>query len=239
LACYLPDAVITDSRYIQSYYRRKFGKETSYLPYGYEPRPGKDKGLLKSFGLAAGKYLVWVGRLVPDNHTDELLGAFKGVRAPLKCVVIGDDRLEGSFKRKIVRMGAADPRVVFTGFLERGKYSALVKNAFLYVETKRSGGTHPSLVEAMGFGTLVVSNDHPGAKEVLGKGAVFYKKGSIPSLTRALEGALSLSRGERGRIKKGALGIVRDKYSWGKIIKGYERLFLDLTESPRRQSPGN
>ena len=239
LACYLPNVVITDSLFIKRYYRRKFSKESVYLPYGYEPHPGKAKEILKRFGLARGEYLVWVGRLVPDNHTDQLIGAFKAVKTPFKCVVIGDDRLNGPFKGRLTRATEKDPRVIFTGFLEREKYSALVKNAFLYVETKRSGGTHPSLVEAMGFGTLVVSNDHPGAREVLGKGAIFYDKGSTSSLRKALKAALSMPKKARDRLAKEALGIVKEKYSWGKIINGYEKIFSGLTGSAPRRSPGN
>lgn len=239
LACYLPNVVITDSLFIKRYYRRKFAKETVYLPYGYEPHPGKAKGILERFGLTRGKYLVWVGRLVPDNHTDELVAAFKGVKTPFKCVVIGDDRLNGLFRRKMLSLGAKDPRIIFTGFLERERYSALVKNAFLYVETKRSGGTHPSLVEAMGFGTPVVSNDHPGAREVLGKGAIFYNKGSLISLRKVLKAALSMPKKARGRLAKETLGIVKEKYSWGKIINGYEKLFLGLIGSAPRRSPGS
>jgi len=239
LACYLPNVVITDSVFIQGYYRRKFGKETVYLPYGYEPYPGKDKGILKRLGLTPGKYIVWVGRLVPDNHTDELLSAFRQVKTPFKCVIIGDDRLSGAYKDKIARMGALDTRVILTGFLEREKYSALVKNAFLYVETKRSGGTHPSLVEAMGFGTLVLCNDHPAGREVLGQAAVFYKKGSVGSLRKALKDAFSMSQAARDRMRKEAIGIVKERYSWVKIIKGYEKLFVGLTGSARRQNPGS
>lgn len=239
LACYLADAVITDSMFIKRYYRRKFGKETFYLPYGYEPHLGRDAGILKNLGLDKGKYFVWVGRLVPDNHPEELLTAFRGLRTPFKCVVIGDDRLGGSYKKKILALGKKDPRVVFTGFLEREKYSALVKNAYCYIETKRSGGTHPSLIEAMGFSTLIVSNDHPAGREILGKGALFYQKGSTPNLKKALREALSMSSKDRGRLTKEAQEAVRQRYSWEKITKGYEELFKRLIGSPRRQNPGS
>ena len=223
LACLLPNVVITDSLYIKRYYKRKYGKDTVYLPYGYEPNVGKDRRVLGRFGLSAGKYIVWVGRLVPDNHTDELIRAFETLKTSLKCVIVGDDRLNGEYKNKIRTLAANDNRMVFTGFLDREEYTALVKNALCYIETKRSGGTHPSLVEAMGFGTLIISNNHSANREVVGSGAIYYRKGSVRSLAGVITAAI------RGRdtmkLRKISLNIARTKYSWAKIIKQYEAVF--------------
>ena len=227
LACFLPNRVITDSLYIKRYYRRKYRKETVYLPYGFEPYPGKNRQILARLGLSAGKYIVWVGRLVPDNHTDELIRAFKSLETPLKCVVVGDDRLNGGYKRKIKNLAGGEARIIFTGFLDREKYSALVKNALCYVETKRSGGTHPSLVEAMGFGTLVISNSHSANREVAGAGAIYYQKGSVKSLVKAVKVAVK-GRGT-AKLRKISLNIAKSRYSWTPIIRAYEDLFSSLT----------
>jgi len=228
LACFLPDMVITDSLYIKRYYQRKYGKETVYLPYGYEAYPSKNKQAFGQFGLKSRKYIVWVGRLVPDNHTDELIKAFKSLNTALKCVIVGGDRLNGEYKRKITALAKSEPRIIFTDFLDREKYSALVKNALCYVETKRSGGTHPSLVEAMGFGTLVISNNHSANKEVAGAGAIYYQKGSVKSLAKAIKTAIGGRN--TSKIRKISLDIARTRYSWGNIIRQYEKVFKSLVK---------
>ena len=59
----------------------------------------------------------------------------------------------------IYRIAKEDSRIVRTGFLPRDKYAALLKNSLCYVETKCSGGTHPSLVEATKLSKPVILNN--------------------------------------------------------------------------------
>lgn len=227
LAIFLPNKIITDSLFIKKYYQRRFKKKTKYIPYGYYLEKRDSKSILQRHGLKKNRYLVWVGRFVPDNHPDQLIGSFSKLDTDIKCVIVGDDVRESPYKEKLLQQGRSVENVIFTGFLDRVPYANIVKNALAYVETKRSGGTHPSLVEAMGFGSLVVSNNHIANKGVLGNTAVFYKVDSGVDLTKKLRWVVDRKNYKKQNLlRKKCAERAKHKYSWEKIIDDYEELFL-------------
>src|ERR1019366_5492125 len=70
---------------------------------------------------------------------------------------VGDDPWERDY---IVSLRSTrDPRVIFTGGIYGDGYTQLQQNAYLFVLPDEVGGTHPALVEAMGFGNCVLVND--------------------------------------------------------------------------------
>lgn len=152
--------IITDSIFMQKYYLKTYKKETTYIPYGFYPKFKENKKILKKYNLKKNQYLVWVGRLVPDNHLEELLEAFIKLNSNYKCVIIGDSNYEDNYKKVIYKYAEKDKRIIFTGFLLRDDYATLVKNALCYIETKSSGGTHPSFIEAQGWNGLVLQPDY-------------------------------------------------------------------------------
>ena len=90
MATHLPTVCLTDSRVVQSYYRGTYGKEPCYIPYGSEvPRVAPGETLAR-FGLAPQEYVLFVGRLVPENCAHHLVEAFRKLETDMKCVIVGD-----------------------------------------------------------------------------------------------------------------------------------------------------
>ncbi len=232
LAVILPNRIITDSLFIQKYYEKKFNKKSKYIPYGFYKEKKSSNSALRRFGFKRRQYLVWVGRFVPDNHTDELIKAFSKLNTEIKCVIVGDDINESGYKKKILKDGKKNKRIVFTGFLKRVSYASVVRNALAYVETKRSGGTHPSLVEAMGFGSLILSNNHHANKEVLGDAAMYYKIGSLTDLEEKLKWVIDKKNYKKQDVlRKSIKQRATQKYSWESIVDVYEKFFLKIIQS--------
>ncbi len=226
MATIFPNEVITDSIFIKKYYKKRFGKKTKYIPYGYYSENRFNKSSLKRFDLKKRDYLVWVGRIVPDNHLDELVNAFMKTKTSIKCVVIGDDINKNEYRDNLLKKMKKDKRFIPVGFQGREAYASLVNNSLAYIETKRSGGTHPSLVEAMGFGSLIVSNDNSAHQEVLGNTAVYYEAGSVNNLIKKIEWATSAKNNKKkDLLRKIVVKRAKQKYSWIKIIEKYERFF--------------
>lgn len=229
IATIFPDVFLTDSEFIKNYYLKKYDKECYLIPYGfYKGRP-KKTGVLKKLSLKANNYCVWTGRLVPDNHLDELLNGLKYFDSKLKIVLAGSDVIETPYLIRLRQRAKGIKNVLFAGFLKRDDYRYLLKNALCYIETKRSGGTHPSLVEAMGYSKAIVSNNHPANKEVLGKGALYYKMGVPKDLFSKLS-KLKKSKVLRKKLGKKAKEKAEKDYSWKSIVLKYEKLFLSLTK---------
>jgi glycosyltransferase involved in cell wall biosynthesis len=227
IALYAPNIIITDSFFIKQYYLNNYKKETHYIPYGTHDTKVKDAfNVLKKLALIKNKYYVWVGRIVPDNHLDELIQAFKTSKVDKKCVIIGDDSHNTKYRQEILNLIKNDKQFIFTGFLDSNKYAEIVKNAYVYIETKRSGGTHPSLTEAMGFGSVIISNNHKANRLVLGETAYYYDLNKpANSLCQQIKKIDKLPKKTIVTKKKQVKIRAKQLYSWKSVINEYLRLF--------------
>ena len=75
---------------------------------------------------------------------------------------------------------------MFTGGVYGRAYRQLLSHAFAYVHATEVGGTHPALVEAMGYGNCAVVHDTPENREVAGDTAIYFDVREPASLTAAL-----------------------------------------------------
>lgn len=234
LATILPTDYLTDSRHVQQYYKEQFRSEPAYIPYGSDVEILPPGETLAKFGLEAGKYVLFVGRLVPENCAHHLVEAFRELKTDLKCVVVGDAPYAEEYKASLRKLAGDDPRIVFTGYVFGQGYQELGSNAYVFVESSGVGGTHPALVEAMAFGNCVIVHNTPENLETIGNGdaGLFYdgRVGS-GSLREVLVKLLGDSRMVAEFRKKGK-EHARLHYSWDSVTDEYERLFHRTLRSP-------
>jgi glycosyltransferase involved in cell wall biosynthesis len=225
-AARLAHQIVTDSRRVQEYYRARHGADSAYIAYGAEPAaipPGPE---LARFGLTPRRYVITVGRLVPENCADHLVEAWRGIGGDLRCAIVGDAPYAEEYIRSL--RASADPRVVFTGYVFGEGCRELLSSACAFVLTSEVGGTHPALLEAMAAGLPVVVNDTPENLETVGTAGLSYPgdKGAAglrPVLERLLQdGETARDLGAR------ALERVRTHYSWDRVTDAYEALFRSL-----------
>ena len=225
-AARFPDRVVTDSRRVQQHYRERHRADSTYIAYGADPVAVPPGPHLARWGLEPQRYVLFVGRLVPENCAHHLVEAFAGLSTDLRCVVVGDAPYSADYIHAL--RAAADPRVVFTGYLFGEGYRELLSSAYAFVETSEVGGTHPALLEAMAAGRCVIVNDTPENLETAGDAGFSYDgamgAASLRSVLEGLlkDGALAAAYGRR------ALERVRRHYSWDDVADRYERLFYEL-----------
>ena len=223
-----PHAVVTDSRRVQSYYRERYGTASTYIAYGAEPMTVPPGPWLRQFGLEPQRYVLFVGRLVPENCAHQLVEAFERLSTDFQCVIVGDAPYAEAYIDSL--KATRDPRVIFTGYLFGEGYWELVSNAYCFVETSEVGGTHPALLEAMACGRCVVVNGTPENLETIGDAGFCYDGDVGPaSLREVLEPLLKnpslvKEQGERARAR------VRSHYSWDAVTEAYEQLFFQLLQ---------
>ncbi len=79
LSTIVPDAVVSDARVIQDYYRERYGIDSVFIPYGGDlPRPA-GRGTLDRLGLSPERYVLYVSRLEPENNADAVVRAYRDV----------------------------------------------------------------------------------------------------------------------------------------------------------------
>lgn len=232
LAIKLPNSYVTDSRVIQAYYRDRFGSEPPYIPYGSEVEILPPGETLSRFGLEPRKYILFVGRLVPENCAHHLVEALRGLDTGFQCVIVGDAPYAERYISSLKENANNDRRIVFTGYLFGKGYHELGSNAYIFVETSGVGGTHPALIEAMAFGNCVVVHNTPENLETIGDAGFAYDgKIGADSLCEVLQRLFNnstLVEGYRHRAQRRA----QTYYSWEVVTDAYERLFYQLLKRP-------
>ena len=225
-AARFPDRVVTDSRRVQQYYRERRGTTSSYIAYGAEPIAVASGPHLARFGLEPERYVLFVGRLVPENCAHHLVEAFEGLSTDLKCVIVGDAPYSDEYIHTL--RAAADPRVIFTGYLFGEGYRELLSNAYCFVETSEVGGTHPALLEAMAAQRCVVVNDTPENLETIADAGFSYDGATGAARLRSVLEDLLKDPGLVAEQARRGLERVRCHYSWDGVTDTYERLFREL-----------
>ena len=225
LATRLPVHIVTDARVIQDYYRRHYGRSTDYFAYGTGLTPVADDGTLGRLGLEPGRYVLYVSRLEPENNADLVVAAYAAVKTELPLALVGDAPYASDFIARLRTAAARDPRVRMLGAHYGSEYQVLRSHAAAYIQATEVGGTHPALVEAMGYGNAIAANDVPEHREVLGDAGLYYS--GAAGLTDALQRLLDepeLSATMRVR----AADRARELYDWDSIATEYEHWLEEL-----------
>jgi glycosyltransferase involved in cell wall biosynthesis len=211
--------LIADSKEVMRYYDKAYGAESSLIVYGMRDSTPQGQEWIERFGLKHRQYVLFVGRLVPENNIHTLIRAFEDSRTEMKLVIVGDDPWEKEYVRSL--KSTRDPRVVFTGGVYGNGYEQLQRNAYIFVLPDEVGGTHPALVEAMGYGNCVLVNDTPSNLEVIG-GAGFSYRGAEGS--RDLQGQLQMLLDSPQLVQEyrdKAAERARTYYRWEDVVRAH------------------
>ncbi len=225
------NAVISDSRVVQRYYQDVYHIPTTYIAYGAELPRREPGALLAELGLKPRNYVLYVGRLVPENCAHHLVEAWQKLDTDMKCVIVGDAPYVDAYKAKL--RVHQDERVLMPGYVFGQGYWELASNAYAFALTSGVGGTHPALVESMAFGNCVIVHDTPENRETIGDaGLVYDGKVGADSLRAVLQQLLDdpdLVAAYRQR----AAARAAEKFSWEAVTDAYEALFYDVLAGER------
>jgi glycosyltransferase involved in cell wall biosynthesis len=218
--------LVGDSRDVVRYYREVYGASPSLITYGIRESTSEGVEWLDRFALKRREYVLFVGRLVPENNIHQLIRAFEQTNAEKNLVIVGHDPWEKDYLRSL--KSTQDPRIIFTGGVYGIGYVQLQRNAYLFVLPDEVGGTHPALVEAMGFGNCVLVNDTPSNLEVISDAGFSYcGSEGAQDLRRQLQTLLDnpdLVYEFRLKAERRA----RANYSWKHVVQDHVRLYTQV-----------
>ncbi len=233
MSSFSSNQLVTDAKAIHDYYLEKYGSESVIIGYGSEAPTGDYRSerlasdnRLNGFDLEAGRYVLYVSRLEPENNPDLVLRSWRNVRSDWPLVVVGDNPYQPNYLERLKSLG--DERVRFMGAIYGDGYWALQKHAGVFVFACEIGGVHPALIEAMAASNAVLYLDTPENAETAGDAAMSYEK-SEEDLAAKLQLLLddpSARQQLAGRAKRRADAL----YRWDVIAEKYQRLFQRLVE---------
>ena len=215
------DAVVSDAAVIRDYYRRRYGFASHLIPYGADLPEPRGTETLERVGVTPERYVLYVSRLEPENNAEAVVRAYREVPGSTPLVIVGDAPYAKAYIERV--RAAADPRVLFPGAIYGEGYRQLLAHAAVYVQATEVGGTHPALVEALGFGRVVCFHASPENEEVAAGAALAFDVTQPSSLARLLKAILDDPEAysvwkERARMR------ARERYRWDDVARRYEAL---------------
>ena len=225
LSTLLPNEMVTDAQVIQDYYLARHNASSTMIAYGSEVERRPDRAAVRKWRVEPNRYVLYVSRLEPENNAHLVIEAFKKVRTAYKLLIVGDAPYAEQYISSLKASARGDKRIIFTGFVFGQDYRALQQNAYCYVHATEVGGTHPALLEAMGYGNCVLTLATPENIEVVGDAGVPYidEFDLAEKLQRVLRDG-SLVQAYRNRAQQ----RIQSNYDWDTVVDKYEQLFAQM-----------
>lgn len=224
LATILPTETVTDAKVIQEYYLARHRAKSTMIAYGAEIERRIDPSV-RRWRVEPNRYVLYVSRLEPENNAHMVIEAFKRVRTAHKLLIVGDAPYAHEYIKDLKERARGDKRIVFTGFVFGRDYRTLQQNAYCYIHATEVGGTHPALLEAMGFGNCVLTLAAPENIEAIGDAGIAYADEAdlADKLQKVLrDGSLVQSYRNRAQSR------VQQAYDWDYVVDQYEELFANM-----------
>lgn len=227
LATLCPDAVVSDARVIQRYYRERYGLETTYIAYGSPRGPVPTSAVLEKLGLRPREYLLYVSRFEPENNALLVVREFERSQTDRTLVMVGDAPYADAYIERVRATG--DARIVFPGAVYGTAYAELQSHCLGYIHATEVGGTHPALVEALGRRCAVLYLDTPENREAAGSAGLPFT--ARPGSLRArVDDLCAASAATLGKLRADAGREADARYDWEAVTDEYERLLQQLAD---------
>ena len=244
--------IVADAEVIRNYYLKSYRTDSELIRYGFSAsidagnpkfkgeKPAISSNIHSELGVKVDKYVLYVSRLEPENNAHVVIEAHQGLPEDLRrkfpLIIVGDAPYAENYITGLKRQ--AKDNVIFAGYRFGNAYRELQIGARVYIQATEVGGTHPALVEAMGFGNAIIANETPENCEVLKETGLFYRKNDPLSLSKQLHTLLE-QKERLLRLRNAAYQRAQKHFSWDEITNKYEDLFYSLLRSKSAKKPSN
>lgn len=226
----VPHETIVVSSDLHAYYQDRYRREAHLIRNGVNPPVTREPQLIvEEYGLARHKYVLFVGRLVPEKAPDLLIRAFKHIPGDWRLVIAGGSSFTGDYVRSLHELAADDPRVVFTGYVYGDMLDELYSNAAAFVLPSTLEGLPLTLLEAIAYGAPVIASDIPPHREIIDRSAVghmLFTTGDEEGLLGALHETLDRQEAAARAAERNREATL-PRYRWDDVALATEAVYLN------------
>lgn len=195
VAAKFADGIVVVSDELRAYFKQTYNRDTIYIPNGpakYAPTDGSF-AYGTSLGLTQGKYITYVGRLVPEKRPDLLIEAFQKLNSRgWKLVLVGGTSDTDAYATRLFNLAASNPNIVFTGELRGEKLAEIVRKAGCFTLPSDLEGLPLAMLEAMQEGIPVVASDIAAHQQLIARDrGLLFEAGDAAACTQILEQAIA------------------------------------------------
>lgn len=219
------NAVISVSEANVERLRRNYRKVINAIPNGVViPEAEKTRESLEKYGLEVGRYLLAVGRFVPEKGLHDLIGA--AVPQGWKMVIAGRADHEDEYSRELKKKAEANPNVILTGFITGKPLQELYSHAGLFILPSYYEGLPIALLEAMSYGLSCIISDIPANREVGLSEERYFRAGDIEGLCLKIIKFAAMPMTEEEKVRQ--LDLLKQKYNWDKIAEETRKVYHEI-----------
>lgn len=218
-------AVISVSEPIAQELKSRFGLTAKVIPNGVQlPELVTGNGLLSSYGIEPQRYVLAVGRFVPEKGFHDLLDAWLTLVPSLglrrdgsrwKLVIVGDADHPDAYSRELQSRCRGNGLVVLTGKLTGQSLQELYTRAGLFVLPSYYEGLPIVLLEALSYGLPCVISDIPANKCVKLPEERYFPVGDTAALAEKLR--VFMERTFSQELRQEQRASVAAAYDWDTI----------------------
>ena len=224
-AAWCPDATMVVSRTLWSYYRDRYGLETTYIANGALLREHRNASKILEWGLLPDRYVLFLGRFSPEKNCHLLIEAYESIETDVKLVLAGGGHRSDAYYVELLHH--ASDRVRLLQYVSGDAFEELLTNAMLFVLPSDLEGLSLALLEAMGAGLCVLASDIPENRELVDGVGFLFRPGDRIDLQRMLR--LLLTDPEvREAAGRAAKQRIREQYLWPKIAQQVEQAYMEM-----------
>jgi glycosyltransferase involved in cell wall biosynthesis len=225
---------IAISRSIEKLIMTKYGRSCEVIPNGviFLDLPLESNRVVE-LGLEPGRYILTVGRLVPEKRQLDLLRAFRDTRPDgWKLAIVGRIDHKNKYADLLASEAAVTEGVVMAGFQSGEPLRQLYAHAGLFVLPSSHEGLPIVLLEALSYGLPVLVSDIPSNLEVVSDPAHVFRMGNIAELGAKISdlNRLKLSATERENLRRDCAR----RYDWAEIADRTSAAYAGLVEKKLR-----
>ena len=134
-------------------------------------------------------------------------------------------------KELVARYGNEKSIRFVGGIYDFDKINSIRHYSYAYFHGHSVGGTNPSLLEAMASDCFILAHNNIFNKTVLGNNAIYYETSNkVTSLLNQID---ELAQSHKNDFIKKNLDVIRNEYSWEKLVDEHEKYFQWLLEQQK------
>lgn len=222
--------VIAISQVIADILARKYGRTDTRLIYNGVPAPARSPrtDYIEGLGLEPGRYVMALGRIVPEKNFDMLIRAWKQSGLPdkgMRLCIAGDADHEDDYSRSLKQL-ARDNDAMLTGFIKGEKLAQVMSHARLFVLPSSHEGLPISLLEAMSYGLDVLVSDIPANRIPQLQEADFFHLDKADTKTDTESLCAALNRKLKGQATPRTYDL--HPYDWDHIAQQTLQVYASL-----------
>ena len=218
------DYLISDSKGIQNYLKKTYGRDSKIIAYGADLFATPDATILSKYNMEPVAYNMLIARMEPENNIETILDGAIDAEEKIPFLVVGKQDVN-AFGKYLVEKYKDYPHIQFLGGIyDLGVLNNLRYYSRLYFHGHSVGGTNPSLLEAMASNALIVAHKNDFNAAILEEEALYFQtKDEVAEYINDIKAKEKHSSYLEKNKRK-----IEELYSWERINQQYLDFFLEI-----------